>query len=174
VSDGATDRDGDGERDDSGERNPGDGRSVDARDGADGDVPLSDLAERVAERRERRTERADIKAGSRQGGGETGETDDADPFEEMAVGEIDEETLWSSLEDPDDPAATVGGAEAAEPVDDAEPDAREYVVDKGEYCQRCPHLSDPPELSCTHEGTRIVEVEDVDHFRVRNCPIVEQ
>lgn len=41
-----------------------------------------------------------------------------------------------------------------------------------ETCHGCPHLGDPPELACTHEGTEILAMPDTDHFRVADCPIV--
>ncbi|MGQ4557076.1 hypothetical protein [Halobellus sp. GM3] len=201
MSDDSTDRDAPGESperdgsDDSSERNtsddtfsrerpadplepndPGDTPTQAAEESApsggdsDADAPLSDLARRVSDRRgERSQSSVDDGSATSDEGGSSG-----DPFETMSVAEIDEETLWSSLEDPDDPTTKVGVGEPAEPISESEPNAREYVVSKEEYCERCPYLSEPPELSCDHEGTRIVEVDDVEHFCVRNCPMVEK
>jgi len=192
----------DGEPDGSGDEPPSDGRD------RDGDAPLSDLADRVGRRRRDQADQAD---------GETGETGDPtpdldpelsegpppdpdeDPFDRMSVGEIDEETLWSSLGSGDtaaveadaeveagadvavdagsetapDSLGDVGPAPGVESVADAGPGATEHVVPKDKYCQSCPYLDDPPELVCTHEGTEIVEVVDSERFRVRNCPMVE-
>ncbi|WP_311171518.1 hypothetical protein [Halobellus ordinarius] len=151
-------------------RPPSDGagehdRAVDgAADGED-DVPLADLARRISDRNSEGPGTVEPEPG------EDGATDG--PFEEMSVSEIDEETLWSSLGAADDPTAGVGIGEPAEPVSESDREIREYVVSKAKYCQKCPHLSDPPNLTCTHEGTEIVEVVDSEHFRVRNCPIVE-
>jgi hypothetical protein len=140
-------------------------RTVDgAADGED-DVPLADLARRISDRNSEGPETVGPEPGE---DGATGS-----PFEEMSVSEIDEETLWSSLGTAEDPAAGVGIGEPAEPVSEGGHEIREYVVSKAKYCQQCPHLSDPPNLTCTHEGTEIVEVVDSEHFRVRNCPIVE-
>ncbi|RLM57210.1 hypothetical protein DVK02_05350 [Halobellus sp. Atlit-31R] len=167
-----------------------------AADGVE-DVPLSELARRVSESRESRTDEgvsAD-RAGPDFGGDTVGAGDESgadsrgtapsgdaatdDPFEEMSVGEIDEDTLWSSLETDDDAESQVGHGESARSV--AEPkastgshsQATEHVVSKAEYCQKCPYLDDPPALACTHEGTEIVTVVDSDHFRVRGCPMVD-
>jgi hypothetical protein len=161
-----------------------DGTPSAAPESGDGS-PLSELAGRIAARRER-------DAGSdadppieefEQDLPETPSGEDDDPFEQMSVGEIDEEALWSSLESG---GTAVGGDDAAEPlgdtdpdsgvesVEDADPEATEHVVPKSKYCQSCPYLDDPPSLSCTHEGTDIVEVVDSERFRVRNCPMVEE
>lgn len=48
------------------------------------------------------------------------------------------------------------------------------VVPKRNFCERCTHLSDPPEFRCTHDGTEIIELIDSDHVRVKECPIVKQ
>ena len=118
---------------------------------------------------------------------------DEDPFDRMSVEEIDEETLWSSLEsgettgvgadvgaeslsDADVDTESLGGAGPApgvESVGDDGSGGREHVVPKKKYCQSCPHFGDPPALSCTHEGTDIVAVVDGERFRVRNCPMVD-
>ena len=152
------------------------------------DAPLSDLARRVG----RRSRDAD------DGGSPEPTPDldpelsdgpppdpDEDPFDRMSVGEIDEETLWSSLGSDDAagadvdadvgtvPLGDVGPASGVESVGDAGPEAREHVVPKDKYCQSCPYLDEPPALACTHEGTEIVAVVDNERFRVRNCPMVE-
>ncbi|WP_435124379.1 hypothetical protein [Halobaculum sp. D14] len=120
----------------------------DAEDRAD--APFGSLAAEVGERRRR----------------DSGE----DPFEQMEVSELDSEEVWESLlaSEPDE-AAPVGGEAERVGGDDTRP---EHVVDKREYCQRCPHLSKPPAVRCTHDGTDIVEVLDGDQFRVRGCPMV--
>ncbi|AFK20326.1 hypothetical protein E6P09_13535 [Haloferax mediterranei ATCC 33500] len=122
-------------------------------------APLSDLAGRVAERRGR----------SRV----SNEPDDvAELFESVEVDELDDEDVWTALVEGGDETESVGLGAEAEAVDDADglPD---HIVAKKEFCQRCEHFGAPPKLACTHEGTAIIEVVDSDHFRVRNCPIVE-
>ena len=159
---------------------------------ASDDAPLSDLARRVGRKRHDR--------GDEDPDDSTPDTDldpelstgpppdpDEDPFEQMSVGEIDEETLWSSLGS-DDTAGVgvdattdtetgslgdVGPAPGVESVGDAGSKLPEHVVPKDTYCQSCPYLDEPPALGCTHEGTEIVEVVDNERFRVRNCPMVE-
>lgn len=98
-------------------------------------------------------------------------TDEDDPFMDMSVEEAEEEVDWEAL---------LEGEIEPEPPGQAEPGAaeqiapEEHVVDKRKFCQRCNYFSEPPEVSCSHEGTEIVEVVDSDHFRVRNCPIVQE
>lgn len=53
-------------------------------------------------------------------------------------------------------------------------DSGESIVPKRSYCERCEHFSAPPEVGCTHDGTRIVEMVDRGHFRVVNCPVVAE
>lgn len=134
----------------------------DSDEGDTDDAPLADLAREVRERR----------GGDRDASPEADtavdpELDD-DPFESVDVAEVDDEAVWESFVSGEtDPAEGVGlGADVREASDD------EHVVSKREFCQQCPHFSEPPASTCTHEGTAIVEVVDADHFRVRNCPIV--
>lgn len=122
------------------------------------------------------------------------ETPDADEIvEQMDVSQVDGEALWDELAgfdtDADEPldAATettvdaeqasetvaVGGSSAqADREDQAEADVTETVVDKRTYCQQCPYFSKPPEVSCSHDGTSIVEVLIDGQFRLRGCPVV--
>lgn len=117
------------------------------------DAPLGDLARETRERRRRAA-------------------DGEDPFESVDVGEVDETELWAALagdgteDGPSERAVEHAAGNAA---------ARsEHVVDKREYCQRCPFLSSPPAVACGHEGTEIVEAVDPDRFRVRDCPMVTE
>lgn len=123
-----------------------------AADDAGADVPLSELAAEVA-----------------------GDADAVDPeespFETVETADIDPEEAWERLEI-DEGFQQPDSESAAEPVEETATDAPEHVVDKRQYCQQCPYLSSPPELSCGHEGTEIVEVRDSDHFRVRSCPMI--
>ncbi|WP_248895464.1 hypothetical protein [Haloplanus halobius] len=120
------------------------------------DSPLGDLASEVRARREAR-------AGE---GPEPG----TDLFESVETPDIDSEAIWEAfIENDPAPEERLGlGAD----VQEAE-EADEHVVPKREFCQQCPHFTEPPETACTHEGTTIVEVVDDEHFRVRNCPVVD-
>ena len=113
------------------------------------------------------------------------EDDDADVdaaiddlFTEVQVDEFDDEAVWDALTEGDAAAGGPGGngAGQARAVDEAAPpDEREgTVVPKASYCQKCEHFSKPPQAVCGNPGTEIVELVDVDHFRVRNCPVVER
>ncbi|WP_254535690.1 hypothetical protein [Halomarina litorea] len=71
--------------------------------------------------------------------------------------------------------ATDAGA-AFESVDEETPQETPDpgVVPKAAYCEGCEHFADPPEVACTHEGTRIAELVDREHFRVVDCPVVAE
>lgn len=92
-------------------------------------------------------------------------TDEADAdlfetaFREANPEALDTEALWDELE----------SFESAWPEDRADDVT---VVAKRNFCQRCPHLSDPPAFQCTHEGTEILEFVDSDHVTVKDCPVV--
>jgi hypothetical protein len=129
---------------------PDDGRRPDE----DGEGPLGDLAERIRSRRSAEGDRAD--AESFEGLEEF--------FEEEPYEEVDADELWDALEGEPDPTA---GVETGESPD-------EHIVPKRQYCESCEYFSEPPEVHCTHPGTTIVEFEDSDHVRVRNCPIVAE
>ena len=154
-----------------------DGRSETEQDRDDDaeSMPLEDLARELGERRQAESE---------------DELDEA--FEPVDVDEIDTDDLWDEMFG-DSPADEVGGVDGAgEPsvstrtagsvaseatngsaatADDWA--AADETVSKRDYCQKCPHFGEPPEVHCTHEGTEIVEVVTVEQFRVRNCPMVD-
>ena len=117
---------------------------------------------------------------------------DADEaFDEMDVSDIDGEALWDELAGGTTAAADAGtavepgasepsveqsatGSVGGQPTDDAGADVEETLVDKRQYCQQCPHFTDPPDVGCTHPGTTIVEVVEDGRFRVRDCPVVTE
>lgn len=65
--------------------------------------------------------------------------------------------------------AAFDSAGEAGPQETADPGV---VVPKATYCESCEHFADPPDVACTHEGTRIAELVDREHFRVVDCPVV--
>lgn len=99
-------------------------------------------------------------------------------FSEVQVEAIDDEAVWDALTAADDPAGPVDGNGAGEPADadaaERDDEGEGTVVPKGSYCQQCPHFSPPPQVTCDHPGTEILELVDVEHFRVTGCPIVER
>lgn len=111
----------------------------------DTEAPLGDLAARIDDRRR-----------DREG------TEANELFTEKQVGEIDRESLWEQVT-ADEPTETVEGAVE---------DVRE--ISKRSYCQGCQYFSAPPDVHCGHEGTEILEVIDLEHFRVVNCPVVRE
>ncbi len=85
---------------------------------------------------------------------------DEEVFERQEVGEVDPDEVWEALE-------------ATERVGSEE--GRRYAeVSKHTYCEHCEWFSEPPEVSCTHEGTEIVEFLDMETVRLLNCPVVEE
>jgi len=174
MSDGDVDRGADGAPE-SGDDAPEDGgRGADEAESADRSAePLGDLAAEVRSRSDgesvRRTgpladvaSAVDERRRRREG--------DADgPFESVDVAEIDGEALWERLTD-DDGDFEVAAATA---VADAEwLDGRDVRTIEKSTCHSCPYFDDPPAVACTHEGTDILEMPDVDHFRVADCPMV--
>lgn len=120
------------------------GETEDGRSG-----PLGELANRVDEQR---------------GVDRTGDDEFGDLFEEYGDATVDSDALWEQVGS-DDPFDV-----EADDVD--EPERR--VVDKAKYCQGCRFFSEPPDVACTHQETEILEVLDMDHFEVFNCPIVRE
>lgn len=107
--------------------------------------------------------------------GDDGDESIDEVFDQVEVDELSDEELWAALEE----ESTVGGGpDSVEPGPDAarevDTDHDDHIVDKREYCQRCPYFADPPDTACTHEAGRIVEVVDTDEFRVRGCPMVSE
>lgn len=108
--------------------------------------------------------------------------DDVDPevdelFTEVEVGDVDEDVLWEELTADDAPPTATGDEEGTLDEESARPqvdDGEGTVVPKASYCQQCEHFSPPPGISCDNPGTDIVELVDMDHFRVRDCPVVER
>lgn len=129
------------------------------------EAPLDRIASDVRERRQRREREPE-----------------ADLFEEMDVREIDGEQIWDELlseeeevEGASESERAVGaGAEVTEVGTAPGQQRQAHIVPKDEFCGRCPHLGDPPALTCEHDGTDIVEVTDADHFRVRGCPFADR
>jgi hypothetical protein len=130
----------------------GDDRGSRRSDQSAREGPLADVASEVDERRRRREE--------------------SDNFESVEVGELDGEKLWQQLAEGDDgPTVTVPPEEAPEAEPDDDRDVR--TIPK-QTCHGCPHFGEPPELACTHEGTDILAMPDSDHFRVADCPMVDE
>lgn len=113
---------------------------------ADRSGPLGELASRVDEQRgvERDAEFDEL-------------------FEEYGDATVDSDALWEQ----------VGSDEPFEVESDVdEPERR--VVDKTKYCESCRFFSEPPDVACTHQETEILEVRDMEHFEVFNCPVVRE
>lgn len=124
--------------------------------------PFADLAAEAGSERDGEDPFAELDAEASDGA-----ADDTGAFESVDVDPVEAEDVWASLaDDAERPEMSLEG-DAESLADD------DHRVPKRQYCQRCPFLDDPPAVACTHEGTSIVAVEDADHFRVRNCPMVE-
>ncbi|WP_231185188.1 hypothetical protein [Haladaptatus sp. DYF46] len=112
------------------------------------DEPLSGLVSDIEERRNRKSERVD------------------DAFEEVDVGDVDTDELWDDLLNED------GGELVVSVPREAGWDDRDVRTIPKTTCHGCPHVGNPPDLRCTHEGTDILSMPDVEHFRVADCPMV--
>ncbi len=159
-----SDPDDTGDRDDPLVDAAGERQATDDADDGDGTAPeaapLSDLAGDLSE-------------------GDLAATEE-DLFEQKQTPEIDREALWRQVADEetaeraieemdidaDDPQVETPASPEREGV--------ERVVEKSAYCHACPHFSSPPDVRCTHEGTEILEAVDMEHFRVVDCPIVQE
>ncbi|MEF8841541.1 MAG: hypothetical protein V5A62_07920 [Haloarculaceae archaeon] len=89
----------------------------------------------------------------------------ADLFESVEVGAADDDVSWDELVSATGP--TDGATDGVDPTT-----VEETVVPKRRYCQDCEYLTAPPEMACTHPDGEILEAVDVEHFRVRSCPVV--
>lgn len=83
-------------------------------------------------------------------------------FDRVSVGDVDPDDVWESLTD----------ADSVESPTEADDETVE--VSKHGYCETCEHFSGPPEVHCSHEGTRILEFTDMEHVTVVNCPVVAE
>lgn len=122
---------------------PGEGAAADS-------APLSDLARRVGERRER----------EHLGG-------DGERFEEEPYEALEAEDVWEAMDASEEPASGTDRRVVEE-------GAETHVVPKRHFCEGCRFLSGPPEVACTHEGTEIREFVDKERVRVYRCPVVEE
>ncbi|WP_143423132.1 hypothetical protein [Halegenticoccus soli] len=153
-------------------------------------APLDGLAREFRARRERSSDADEslferVEAGERDGArelhaSESGPTDrslgDLVAEASREDGEIADERAWTALASGGGDGSNDPGAERTdrEPSGGRVGDLRpERVVPKREYCQRCRHFAAPPRATCAREGTEIVEVVDLDRFRVRGCPMVD-
>ena len=162
-------------------RRTGERRGSDApqRDG-----PLADVASSVDERRRRRREaRGEFESI------DVGELDGEELWERLAAGD-DAATAEVTAEDADEQSSSASETQSHDAVergstssrvsrDDDVPaevgdagDGRDVRTIPKETCHGCPHVGDPPELRCTHDGTDILAMPDADHFRVADCPMV--
>jgi len=84
-------------------------------------------------------------------------------FERMDVDGLDPDAVWESLAE----------AEARGSVTERD-DGVYAEVSKHSFCEQCEYFSEPPDATCTHEGTQIIEFLDMETVRVFDCPVVEQ
>jgi len=124
--------------------------TTDAESGEADRIPLSDLRNDV----EKRQEEAETDTGM-------------DPFHEEQVPDLETEAIWADL------LMTEGDAAGeVDPTATGADDRGPYQIVTKTLCHRCRHFGEPPELHCTHDGTTIHEVVDMDHYRVSKCPMV--
>ena len=118
------------------------------------DAPLSGLRADIEERRQQRQSAAP----------------DVDEVFEDAGSEpvVDGEQVWEDLLDDQD--AEAGVLAFGEPV---EGEGEEVTVIPSRVCHSCKHFGDPPELHCSHDGTTIRRMVDMDRYEVVDCPVVK-
>lgn len=152
------------------EHEPGGGdKATDDADGGEDEAPvdpddaapLSDLASEVDE-------------------GDLAETEQ-ELFEQRSAPGIDREALWRQVADEETAERAIeemdvedDGPQVRHPDRGDSVDTGERVVAKNSYCHSCRFFSPPPDVHCSHEGTEILEAVDMDHFRVKDCPIVQE
>ncbi len=119
-----------------------------------GDAPLSGLRADIEERRQQRQSAAP----------------DVDGVFEEAGSEpiVDGERVWEDLLDGQD--AEAGVLAFGEPV---EGEGEDVTVIPSRVCHSCKHFGDPPELYCSHDGTTIRRMVDMDRYEVVDCPVVK-
>jgi hypothetical protein len=83
-------------------------------------------------------------------------------FEWMDVDDLDPDAVWEDLS---------AAAQDSVTEQDGSVDAE---VSKHRFCEQCEFFSDPPDATCTHDGTQIVEFLDMETVRVLDCPVVEE
>ena len=113
-------------------------------------APLADLAADVDQRREAAGDGLFERAFAEQ------------PYDEDGDGDV-----WDAVEG--DSTSEFGAI--GEVIEEGE---KTFIVSKRNFCERCRHFSEPPEVRCTHEGTEIREFVDMDNVRLYDCPIVEE
>lgn len=131
---------------------------LDRRRGREGEAeprgPLSGLRADIEERRKERESEAPAVE---------------DVFEKTAEEPmLDGEQIWEDLlESQDAEAAPFALGEAVEG------EAADVRVIESRICHSCKWFGEPPELHCTHDGTTIRRMVDMDHYEVEECPVVK-
>jgi hypothetical protein len=101
----------------------------------------------------------------------------------MSEGGEDPFDSLEASDEPEDPFAAFGEELFEDESIDADwepsleeggvgPVENDAVVPKRSFCERCEFFAAPPEVSCSHPGTTIVELVDIGRLRVTNCPVV--
>lgn len=84
-------------------------------------------------------------------------------FEEMDAAGLEPDQVWDELADAEERGSVADSVE------------RTYAeVSKHSFCEVCEFFSEPPDVSCSNEGTEILEFVDMETVRVVDCPIVEE
>lgn len=101
---------------------------------------------------------------------------DVDPeelFTEVDIESVDESAVWEELSESDENGSGISLG-TADGFTDIEDDGDGVIVPKESYCQQCEYFSSPPATECTNPGTEILELVDIEHFRVQECPVVSR
>ena len=83
-------------------------------------------------------------------------------FESTDIETVDPDSIWRELS-------------SVQSEDSGRQRVRTYAdVSKHAFCEQCEHFSKPPDVSCNHDGTEIVEFRDMETVRLIDCPIVAE
>jgi hypothetical protein len=107
-------------------------------------------------------------------GAENGAPGTGDPVESLPGADVDNPFEQLPDAEPDGDVFERIDADPAPEIDERAGEVDEAIVPKQRYCERCEHFDDPPAVRCTHPGTEIGELVDMDHFRVFGCPVVAE
>lgn len=132
-------------------------------------VPLSDLRADVAgDEEDHPTDDSTPLSGLRDAVRDRAEESAAEEaFVEEQQEPVDTQRVWADLLGDEETEGEFAPADV-----ESGPEGETQIIEK-HICERCQYLAAPPELRCTHEGTTIHELVDVEHVRVSACPMVD-
>jgi hypothetical protein len=130
-------------------------------------VPLSELRSEVTDEPERPESDESVPLSGLRDAVRDRSAEDSDAADAAFVEEepepVDTASVWADL---------LADGHAEGQFSPTEGESEETQVIAKHICERCQYLAAPPDLRCTHDGTTIHELVDVEHVRVSACPMV--